>query len=145
MGGPLPQSRAPRPPGSSLPSAAVAWESVRDHLFAFSLIFTSLFLLHAPLLRLPYFWDEAGYYVPAARDLLLTGSLIPHSSVSNAHPPLVMAYLALWWKVAGFAPVVTRTAMLLAASFALVGLFRLARTVANTEVAMATTILTALY
>ena len=70
--------------------------------------------LHAPLLRLPYFWDEAGYYVPAARDLLLTGSLIPHSTVSNAHPPLVMAYLALWWKLAGFAPVVTRTAMLLA-------------------------------
>ena len=25
-----------------------------------------------PLLRLPYFWDEAGYYIPAARDLLLT-------------------------------------------------------------------------
>ena len=32
------------------------------------------------MLRLPYFWDEAGYYVPAARDLLLTGSLIPHST-----------------------------------------------------------------
>ncbi len=101
--------------------------------------------LHAPLLRLPYFWDEAGYYVPAARDLLLSGSLIPHSSVSNAHPPLVMAYLALWWKLAGFAPVVTRTAMLLAAAFALLGLFRLAESVANIEVAIATTILTALY
>ena len=71
----------------------------------FVLIFFALLALHAPLLRLPYFWDEAGYYVSAARDLLLTGSLIPHSTVSNAHPPLVMAYLALWWKVAGFAPV----------------------------------------
>ncbi len=101
--------------------------------------------MHAPLLRLPYFWDEAGYYVSAARDLLLTGSLIPHSTVSNAHPPLVMAYLAVWWKLAGFAPVVTRTAMLLAASFALLGLFRLAETVANIEVAIATTILTAVY
>ena len=101
--------------------------------------------LHAPLLRLPYFWDEAGYYVPAARDLLLTGSPIPHSSVSNAHPPLVMAYLALWWKLAGFAPIVTRTAMLLATSFALLGLFRLAETLANFEVAATTTILTALY
>ena len=101
--------------------------------------------LHAPLLRLPYFWDEAGYYVPAARDLLLTGSPIPHSTVSNAHPPLVMAYLALWWKIAGFAPIVTRTAMLLASSFALLGLFRLAETVANFEVAVTTTILTALY
>jgi hypothetical protein len=111
----------------------------------FVLIYATLLLLHAPLLRLPYFWDEAGYYVPAAHDLLLTGSLIPHSTVSNAHPPLVMAYLALWWKLAGFAPVVTRTAMLLAASFTLLGLFRLARTVANLEVAVATTILTAVY
>jgi hypothetical protein len=101
--------------------------------------------LHAPLLRLPYFWDEAGYYVPAARDLLLHGSLIPQSSVSNAHPPLVMAYLALWWKLASFAPVVTRTAMLLFASFSLLGLFRLAETVANRQVAIATTMLTALY
>ena len=111
----------------------------------FVLTFAVLLALHAPLLRLPYFWDEAGYYVPAARDLLLTGSLIPHSTISNAHPPLVMAYLAMWWKVAGFAPAVTRTAMLLAAAFALLGLFRLAKTVANTEVALATTILTAIY
>jgi hypothetical protein len=92
----------------------------------FVFTFAALLALHAPLLHLPYFWDEAGYYVPAARDLLLTGSLIPHSGVSNAHPPLVMAYLALWWKLAGFAPLVTRTAMLLASSFALLGLFRLA-------------------
>ena len=114
-------------------------------MLAFTLTFAALLALHAPLLRLPYFWDEAGYYVSAARDLLLTGSLIPHSTVSNAHPPLVMAYLALWWKVAGFAPGVTRTAMVLAASFALLGLFRLAMTVANIEVAIATTILTAVY
>lgn len=111
----------------------------------FIFVFAGLVALHAPLLRLPYFWDEAGYYVPAARDLMLTGSLIPHSGVSNAHPPLVMAYVALWWKLAGFAPLVTRTAMLLASSFALLGLFRLAKTAANTEVAVTTTILTALY
>jgi Dolichyl-phosphate-mannose-protein mannosyltransferase len=116
------------------------------HLWlVFVLTFAALMALHAPLLRLPYFWDEAGYYVPAARDLQLTGSLIPQSGVSNAHPPLVMAYLALWWKLAGFTPAVTRTAMLLAASFALVGLFRLARSVANQEIAVATTILTAVY
>ena len=101
--------------------------------------------LHAPLLHLPYFWDEAGYYVPAARDLLLTGSPIPHSTVSNAHPPLLMAYLALWWKLVGFVPIVTRAAMLLASSFALLGLFRLAETLANFEVAVTTTVLTALH
>jgi len=111
----------------------------------FAVALAALLALHAPLLRLPYFWDEAGYYVPAARDLLLTGSPIPHSSLSNAHPPLLMAYLALWWKLVGFAPIVTRTAMLLASSFALLGLFRLAETLANCEVAVTTTILTALY
>lgn len=111
----------------------------------FAAIFVSIFLLHAPLLRLPYFWDEAGYYVPAARDLLLTGSLIPHSTVSNAHPPLVMAWLALWWKVAAYAPLVTRTAMLVVAAFSLLGLFRLAERVANTQVAIGSTICTVLY
>ena len=40
----------------------------------FAVIFVAIFLLHVPLLQLPYFWDEAGYYVPAARDLLLSGS-----------------------------------------------------------------------
>jgi len=109
------------------------------------LFFLVLLGLHFPLLRLPYFWDEAGYYVPAARDLLLTGSLIPHSTVSNAHPPLVMAYLALAWKIFGFHPVVTRTAMLLLAAFTLLGVFRLAQRVANNEVAVASVICTAVY
>ncbi len=101
--------------------------------------------MHAPLLRLPYFWDEAGYFIPAARDLLLTGNPIPTSTLSNAHPPLVMAWLALWWKLSQFTPAVTRTAMLLVAAFALLGVFRLARQVANIQVAAAATLLTALY
>jgi hypothetical protein len=109
------------------------------------LFYAALLVLHLPVLHLPYFWDEAGYYVPAARDLLLTGSLIPHSTVSNAHPPLVMAYLAAVWKLAGFAPVVTRNAMLLVAAFALLGVFRLAQRVANTEVALASVLCTATY
>ena len=111
----------------------------------FSLFFLGLFALHAPLIRLPYFWDEAGYYIPAARDLLLTGSLIPHSAPSNAHPPLVMAYLALAWKILGVTPVVTRTAMLAVAAFTLLGVFRLAERVANSQVAIASVICTALY
>ena len=118
---------------------------MKSSVVAFVLIFAVVFLLHLPLLRLPYFWDEAGYYIPAARDLLLTGSLIPHSTPSNAHPPLVMAYLALSWKIAGFSPRVTRSAMLLLSAFALLGVFRLARRVANPDVAVAATICTALY
>jgi 4-amino-4-deoxy-L-arabinose transferase-like glycosyltransferase len=101
--------------------------------------------LHSGLLRLPYFWDEAGYYVPAARDLLLTGRIIPFSTPSNAHPPLVMGYLALWWKLAGFSPMVTRIAMLAVAAFTLLAVYRLARRVANAEAALASVICTALY
>jgi hypothetical protein len=111
----------------------------------FALFFVVLFAVHTPLLRLPYFWDEAGYYVPAARDLLLQGELIPHSTPSNAHPPLVMAYLALAWTFLGYSPVITRTAMLGIATFSLLGLFRLAQRVANTEVAAASALCTALY
>jgi hypothetical protein len=111
----------------------------------FAAIFVVIFLLHAPLLDLPYFWDEAGYYVPAARDLLLTGDLIPHSTLSSGHPPLVLAWIALWWKCVGYAAPVTRSAMLLVAAFSLLGLFRLAQRAANTEVAIASTLCTALY
>ncbi len=105
----------------------------------------ALVLAHAPLLNLPYYWDEAGYYVPAARDLLLSGSLIPQSTVSNAHPPLVMAYLALMWKIAGYTPIVTRMAMLGMAEFSLIGFFRLASKVANRQVAWASTLCAAVY
>jgi len=111
----------------------------------FALIFTVIWLLHITLLRLPYFWDEAGYYIPAARDLWLKGQLVPSSTVSSGHPPLVMAWLAFWWKFSGYTPAVTRTAMLLVAAFGLTGVFRLARQVANTSVAVAALALTAIY
>jgi hypothetical protein len=134
--GPQPESRA----------AASAWA---QEFLLFALFFAGLMLLHAPLLRLPYFWDEAGYYIPAARDLFLTGSLIPHSTPSNAHPPLVMAWLALVWRAFGYSALVTRTAMLAFSAFALLGLFRLSRIAANLPearaVAWATTMLLALY
>src|ERR1700683_1817727 len=133
----------PRTSGSDR-SGPARW-SASNLPLVFAFFFLFIFLLPLPLLQLPYFWDEAGYYVPAALDLLLTGSLIPHSTVSNAHPPLVMAWLALWWKVVGFAPLVTRTAMFVLAAFSLLGVFRLAERVANTKVAIASTLCTALY
>lgn len=111
----------------------------------FLLLFGAIFALHAPLLPLPYFWDEAGYYVPAAHDIFISGSLIPQSTVSNAHPPLVLAWVALWWKLLGFAPLVTRAAMLAVAAFTLLGLYRLAERANNTEVAVGTTLLAMLY
>jgi Dolichyl-phosphate-mannose-protein mannosyltransferase len=110
----------------------------------FAVMAVLLIVSHAPLLRLPYFWDEAGYYIPAARDLL-AGSLIPYSTPSNAHPPLVMAWLALAWKIFGQSQVVTRCAMLLLAAFSLTGFFRLAKATSNSTVAVASTLLTAIY
>ena len=128
-------------PASSMPNPRL-WQRSG---FAFCLITVAVFLLHISLLRLPYFWDEAGYYIPASRDLLLTGSIIPHSTPSNAHPPLVMAYLAGCWKLLGYSPLVTRSAMLLISALALTGVFRLAQRVANSEVALASVLCTALY
>ena len=97
-------------------------------------------------MRLPYYWDEAGYYIPAAYDFFRTRSLIPYSTLSNAHPPLPSIYLALWWKLSGFVPFTTRLAMLLVASTALLAVYRLARQITGrTSIAAATTLLTALY
>ena len=126
-------------------SSSKVFAALRNEVAGFALIFTGLFITHAWLLRLPYFWDEAGYFIPAARDLLLTGSLIPHSTLSNAHPPMLMLWLAFWWKFSAFTPAVTRFAMLLVASFTLLAVWRLARAVANAQVAVATVICTALY
>ena len=54
----------------------------------YPLFFVAVYLFHLRLLRLPYFWDEGGYYIPAAWDFFRTGTLIPQSTVTNAHPPL---------------------------------------------------------
>src|SRR5579864_2131808 len=115
---------------------------------AFAVFFcaaAAMIVAHARLLRLPYFWDEAGYYIPAARDLYLSGALIPHSTLPNAHPPLVMVYLALAWKLFGYSPVVTRIAMLLISAFALTAVFELARRIAGVGVAIASAICVAAY
>ena len=112
----------------------------------FPVIFAALYASHFTLLRLPYYWDEAGYYIPAAWDFFRTGSLIPVSTLSNAHPPLPSIYLALWWKASGFDPGVTREAVLMVASLGLLAVWRLAQRVATSGlVAFWTVVLTALY
>lgn len=111
----------------------------------FAASFAALVLLHLTLLDLPYYWDEAGYFIPAARDIYTGGSFVPHSTLSNAHPPLVMAYLALAWKLFGFSITVARVSMLAVSAFMLTGLFRLAERVQNARVAAATVVCTAAY
>src|SRR5580700_8081487 len=91
---------------------------------AFALI---VFLTHLPYFGLPYFWDELGQFVPAALDILHDGAWIPHSTVPNAHPPAVMAYLALVWRMAGYSIAATRLSMLALAAAAVIVTFFLAR------------------
>jgi hypothetical protein len=132
-------------------SDSSALKEIRQHRsfplwVVFPIILVAVAAVHGPLLRLPYYWDEAGYYIPAAYDLLRTGSLIPFSTLSNAHPPLPSIYLAVAWKLFGFSPLVTRVAMCCVASAALTATWQLAVVTTGKEsVAAATTGLTAIY
>jgi hypothetical protein len=107
-------------------------------------VFLALVGLHIPLLSLPYFWDEAGYYIPAALDIYHAGRLIPESTLPTGHTPLVMVYLALAWRVFGFSPVVTRTAMVLIAASTVTATYALARRVTDREPAAWAAVLLAL-
>jgi 4-amino-4-deoxy-L-arabinose transferase-like glycosyltransferase len=107
------------------------------------LVFAAVSLGHLTLLHLPYYWDEGGYYVPAALDFLRRGTLIP--SFTNAHPPLPNVVLGMVWHVTGFYILPTR---LVAAAFAAAGLlaaFRLALHLLNATAALAVLLLTAVY
>jgi 4-amino-4-deoxy-L-arabinose transferase-like glycosyltransferase len=112
----------------------------------FPVVFVALYISHFTLLRLPYYWDEAGYYIPAAWDFFRTGSLIPSTTLTNAHPPLPSIYLALWWKLSGFFPEVTREAVLLVATLGLLAAWQLAiRLTHSAAIAFWTVVLTGLY
>ncbi len=111
----------------------------------YPIFFAAVYFAHLTLLRLPYFWDEGGYYIPAAWDFFRTGSLIPITTASNAHPPLPSILLAGWWHLSGFVPSGTRTFICMVAAAALLAVYRLARNLLGTPAAVATTLLTALY
>jgi hypothetical protein len=82
--------------------------------------------IHLPYFKLPFFWDELGQFVPAALDIFRKGAWIPTSTLPNVHPPGVMAYLALVWKIFGYSIPATRIAMLAVASAGLLFSFLLA-------------------
>ncbi len=141
-------SPRPNPDGQQTASP-----SPRSGFAAFAAIFCGLWITHLPWLRLPFFWDEAGYFIPAARDILLTGDPVPTTTLSNAHPPLVMFYLAGLWKLTGTAPnalnpLLTRSAMLIVAALGLTALWLIARRVSirptDRATAFCTVLLTAL-
>jgi 4-amino-4-deoxy-L-arabinose transferase-like glycosyltransferase len=111
----------------------------------FPVVCVAVALAHGTLLRLPYFWDEGGYYIPAALDFFRTGTLIPQSTVTNAHPPLPAILLAGWWKVFGFHILATRLLVCIVAAAALLAVFRLAGKLLGMRAGIAVALLTAVY
>ena len=111
----------------------------------FAPVFAVVTLLHLTLLRLPYFWDEGGYYIPAAWDFFRLGTVIPVTTVRNAHPPLPSVVMAAWWKIFGFHILSTRLLMCVVTTFALLAVFKLARMFVGQAAAFAVLVLTAIY
>jgi 4-amino-4-deoxy-L-arabinose transferase-like glycosyltransferase len=118
-------------PERSTKPEPVATEAPAIRAFPTLLLLAALallvFLAHLPYFGLPYFWDELGQFVPAALDILHDGAWIPHSTVPNAHPPAVMAYLALVWRIVGYSIAATRLSMLALAAAAVIFTFFLGR------------------
>src|SRR5437868_6411912 len=85
----------------------------------------ALLLLHYPLIRLPYFWDEAGYYSLAAFDFYQRGLLIPRSTWALGHTPLGAVYVGTAWRLFGVSPGVARMAMLLIAAATVIAAYEL--------------------
>lgn len=100
-------------------------------------------VIHGTLLRLPYFWDEGGYYIPAALDFYHRGSLIPE--FTNAHPPLPNILLGLFWDVAGFHILGTRLLICAVAAAALLAVLRLAQRFLDAGPALTVCLLTGVY
>jgi len=96
------------------------------YLSLFALIGAVVILIHAPLLQLPFYWDELGQFVPASLDLFQFGAWVPFTTVPNIHPPGVMAYLAGFWHLTGYSVAATRVAMLLLGSLGALFTFLLA-------------------
>jgi hypothetical protein len=112
----------------SPPVALAAAEPARKpnyYLLVFFFLLETLLVMHLRLLGLPFFWDEHGQFIPAALDLLRSGSWIAQSTTPNVHPPGVEAYLVLWYRLLGFSIPVTRVAMLVLAALGLLVTFLL--------------------
>jgi hypothetical protein len=95
-------------------------------LAAYLLFALVLFATHYRLLSLPFFWDEAGQFIPQAWDLYTRGLILPESALPNSHPPGLPLMLAGLWKVTGFSIEATRSFMLLLAAGYLTAAFLLA-------------------
>ena len=109
----------------------------------FALLFAAVALSHLTLLHLPYYWDEGGYYIPAALDFYHRWTLIPE--FTNAHPPLPNVTLGLLWHLTGYHILATRLCVSAFAAASLLAIFRLTQNLLTPSAAAAVTLLTATY
>lgn len=107
------------------------------------LLFACVALSHATLLRLPYYWDEGGYYIPAALDFYHHGWIIPQ--FTNAHPPLPNILLGTLWHIVGLHIIATRLAVCAVAAAGLTAIFRLAQRLLDPPAAISLTLMIAVY
>jgi hypothetical protein len=88
--------------------------------------FAVLAAIHIPYLKLPYYWDELGQFVPQTLDLYNEGRWIPIRTLPNVHPPGLEALLAVMWRITGGPSIlVSRLVMLAIAAIGVVGSFLL--------------------
>ncbi len=90
--------------------------NLRASIVFFVLIAIATVAIHYPLLRMPFYWDELGQFVPAALDIFERGAWVPVTTLPNIHPPGLMALLAGVWKVFRYSIAATRFTMLLLAA-----------------------------
>jgi 4-amino-4-deoxy-L-arabinose transferase-like glycosyltransferase len=110
-------------------------------VFAAALV--ALFTLRGAALTTPYFWDEAGYYVPAAVSMYRNSLYpIPDLTIAQSYPPLVPLTLALAWMAAGFSIVVTRVVVFVFAAATLAYTYMLGRALWSGTVGLAAAAIT---
>ncbi len=91
-----------------------------------------------PTRTLPYHWDSATFVIDAARDLIATGFhplIATHSDF--AHPPLLVALVALAWKLFGESRAVAHALVLPALPLAMLATYRLGLRVSDRAVGAA--------
>ena len=109
----------------------------------FLLFFAAVAIGHLTLLQLPYYWDEGGYYIPAALDFYHTGQLVPH--FTNAHPPLPNVFMGALWHLVGVHILATRLLVCGFAAAGLLAVFRLTQRLLDPLAAFTVTLITAVY
>jgi 4-amino-4-deoxy-L-arabinose transferase-like glycosyltransferase len=129
-----------RPPSRNSPRHARAQTPLWQ---LYPVFFAAVFLSHLTLLRLPYYWDEGGYYIPAALDFYHTGALIPQ--FTNAHPPLPNILLGTLWHIVGTHILATRTLVCVFTAAGLLAVYRMARNLLGTPAAIAVALLAEVY